>query len=85
MIKSITPVITTILLLGGSFLVLAIPSWMTYILLASMAVLLTVHWASKHSDLLSLAWHFCAEFFAFCWLVMLFVATTVMMNQLLTA
>jgi len=85
MIKSITPVISTLLLLGGSFLVLAIPTWVTYVLLASIAIMLVTHLAYKHSHMMSLLWSFCAEFLGFCVLVILFVSTIVIMNGILTA
>ncbi|VAW48314.1 hypothetical protein MNBD_GAMMA02-1169 [hydrothermal vent metagenome] len=85
MIKSITPVISTLLLLGGSFLVLAIPTWMTYVLLASTAIMLATHLAYKHSNMMSLLWSFCVGFFGFCVLVILFVSTIVIMNGILTA
>ncbi len=84
MIKSITPVITTFLLLGGSFLILAMPNWLAYVLLTSMATILIAHLAYKHSHTWSLVWHFFAEFIGFCFLVALFVGTVVLMNGLLS-
>lgn len=85
MIKSITPLVTTTILLSGSFIILSIPIWMTYALLASMTTVLTVHLLSKHNEMMSLVWHFCAEFIGFCMLVVLFVGTLTVMNTLLTA
>ena len=82
MIKSITPLVTTLLLLGGSFLFLAIPSWLAYLLVASAATMLALHLVYKHSHLMSLLWIFCTEFFGFCVLVILCVGTIVIMNAL---
>lgn len=83
MTKSSTPIITTLLLIGGSFLILAIPSWMIYVLLSSLVVTLSVHWSIKHRQKINNAWKFITEFCGFCMLVSLFVSTVVMMNQLL--
>ena len=79
-----TPVITATMLLGGSFLILSIPTWMTYVALASMAIAVTSHWAYKNNEKMALIWHFCTEFIGFCLLVVLFVGTLLMMNELLT-
>ncbi len=83
MIKSIHPVITTTMLIGGSFLILSMPIWMTYVALASMSLAVAIHWAYKNNEKMSLIWHFCAEFIGFCLFVALFVGTTVMMHELL--
>ncbi len=85
MIKSFNPIFTTLILLGGSFLILAIPSWMAYILLTAIAVIFMVNLIYKNNDIILLIWHFCAEFIGFCLLVTLFVGTVVLMNGLIPA
>lgn len=85
MIKSTASIITTLFLLGGSFLILSVPTWMAYVTVASMVITLIIHLGYKQREKLALAWNFCAEFCGFCMLVMLFVSTVVMMNQALGA
>jgi hypothetical protein len=83
MIKSITPLVTTLFLIAGSFLILTIPTWMTYVLLATMTTMLSIHFIIKHHQVMATVWSFCAEFIGFCFLVTLFVGTIVIMNGML--
>lgn len=83
MIKSITPLFSTLFLLGVSFLILSIPTWLTYLMLISTAVIYTTYFLFKSSNTLSLIWHFLTEFIGFCLLVALFVGTIVIMNGLI--
>ena len=84
MTKSFTPILITLLLIGGSFLTLSIPAWLTYTWVLSFVISLVVYIIYKNHHIFLLAWSFCKEFLGFCLLITLFVSTVVMMNGLIT-
>ncbi len=83
MIKAITPLVTSLFLIVGSFLILTIPTWVTYVLFAALVITWSIHFIIKHHQMMSVVWNFCAEFIGFCFLVTLFVGTIVIMNGML--
>ncbi len=83
MIRSKTSLLTSAILIGGSFLMLTLPNWMSYTVLALVATAFTIYHGYNHSYILPKVWNFCIEFIGFCALVLCFIFTVVCMNQVL--
>jgi len=84
MTKSLTTVSTTLLLIGGSFLILTIATWVAYILITSIIFSFMIYLVYKNNDIAFLVLNFCTEFIGFCLLIVLFVSTIVMMQGLIS-
>lgn len=84
MIRSKVPMLTSVILLGGSFLMLTLPNWMAYTSLLIMVAFLAIYTLYKNSQILPEVWTFIVEFVGFCMLVLFFITALVMMNHVLT-
>ncbi len=84
MTRSQQQLFTPLLLLGSSFLFLTIPAWLSYGLLGFITLGLSVSWIQNNQHLLKPIFHFLFEFFRFCLMVMIFVATITIMHGLLS-
>ena len=77
MIKSNTPVLTTLLLISGCFVVLAVPNWIAYSVLFSVFLALGIQSACNHPQFIKKAKNYVLEFLGFCVLVGCFTGTMV--------
>lgn len=77
-----SPILTTTLLIGGCFLVLALPTWVVLPLLSCTLLLLLIN-ILKASQVWQMVHRFVLEFCGFCCLVACFTGTMVAMYGLL--
>ena len=69
-------------LLSGVLLVLLFPLWLTYLLLASLAVISLAYAYHAFPETITLAAQFCTEFMGFCLMLTVFVGFTMGMGLL---
>ncbi len=77
MIKSNTPVLTTLLLISGCFVILAVPNWVAYTVIFSVCLALAIQSACNHPQLVKKIKTYVMEFLGFCLLVGCFTGTMV--------
>ncbi|WP_223788939.1 hypothetical protein [Marinicella meishanensis] len=79
------PILTTVLLIGGCFLLLSVPSWVALPMLGCALLWSVLHFTCREVTLWQHLRAFIIEFFGFCCLVACFTGTMVAMYGLLFA
>ncbi|MCX7553527.1 hypothetical protein OS175_06520 [Marinicella sp. S1101] len=75
--------ISTLALLGGGYLILSIPAWLSYLTLAAGGLSLIIHTTLVHKPLFKTILHFIIEFFAFAMMLTALIVTAVLTHNVL--